>query len=65
MEGMHLDRILKEAGITQAELVRQIGLKQPSVSKWRGRGIPLGRVPDVARITGIPASRINPKFRID
>lgn len=57
---MELQDILTKAKITQAELASRLGISQPSVSNWRKRGIPIARVIDVERVTGIHRSKLRP-----
>lgn len=48
---------------SQSELARALGITQGAVSQWLRAGeIPLGRVVDVSRITGIPLHKLAPKF---
>lgn len=57
---MELHILLKKAQLTQRELADRLGIKQPSISGWRKRGIPIERVPDIERVTGIPRREIRP-----
>lgn len=59
---MELHELLNQTGLTQRELADRLGIKQPSVSLWRKRGIPVERVPDIERVTGIPRSKLRPDF---
>lgn len=52
-----LQEAIKRAGSAN-ELARQIGVKPQAISQWKR--VPIGRVPDVARITGIPRETLRP-----
>ena len=56
-----LERALKAAGGTYS-LTRALGYASPSVvGNWRrAGGIPAARVPDVARVTGLPPDVLRP-----
>jgi antitoxin CcdA len=56
-----LERALKAAGGTYA-LTRALGYSSPSIiGNWRrAGGIPAARVPDVARVTGLPPEILRP-----
>lgn len=48
-------------GRTQSELARAIGVTQGAVSHWIVAGqIPVKRVPQIAKITGIPLAELRP-----
>lgn len=53
-----IERAIDAAGGVNA-LARAIGVKQPSVSRWRKVGVVgVEHVPDVAAFTGIPAHEL-------
>jgi len=55
-----IERAIDAAGGVNA-LARAIGVKQPSVSRWRKVGVVgVEHVPDVATLTGIPAHELRP-----
>ena len=55
-----IERAIDAAGGVNA-LARAIGIKQPSVSRWRKVGVVgVDHVPDVAALTGIPAHELRP-----
>ncbi|HHD0688595.1 transcriptional regulator [Citrobacter freundii] len=55
-----IERAIDAAGGVNA-LARAIGVKQPSVSRWRKVGlVGVEHVPDVAALTGIPAYELRP-----
>jgi len=47
---------------TQVEAAKRFGVTQKAVSNWVNKGIPLARVRQVERVTGIPAARLHPDF---
>ena len=54
---------LEQHELTQKEFAARLGLQQPSVARWlRRNSVPADRVPEVARITGLPYSRLNKVF---
>lgn len=57
---MELAELLVEAGISQTELARRLSLHQTSVNKWRSGGLPVRRLPAIAKATGIPLDRLLP-----
>ncbi|EJD6421896.1 MULTISPECIES: transcriptional regulator [Enterobacteriaceae] len=55
-----IERAIDAAGGVNA-LARAIGVKQPSVSRWRKVGVVgVDHVPDVSALTGIPAYELRP-----
>lgn len=47
---------------TQARVAQEFGVTQKAVSKWVNYGLPLKRVPQAVKITGIPAWKLRPDF---
>ncbi len=48
---------------TQDQLARKLGLSQGAISQWIVAGeIPIKRVLDVSRVTGIPANQLHSDF---
>lgn len=43
-----------------AALARAVGVTRFAVQQWKEAGIPAGRVPAVARLTGIPLHELRP-----
>jgi DNA-binding transcriptional regulator YdaS (Cro superfamily) len=55
-----LDRAISAFG-TQAAFADALGIKSPSVSEWRVRGvIPHDRCAEIERLTGVPRSELRP-----
>ena len=55
-----IERAIDAAGGVNA-LARAIGVKQPSVSRWRKVGVVgVDHVPDVSALNGIPAYELRP-----
>lgn len=55
-----LDDAIRIAG-SQSQLARDLRIKPAQVSKWLRDGrVPLGRVPAVSRLTGVPRHRLRP-----
>jgi DNA-binding transcriptional regulator YdaS (Cro superfamily) len=59
MKDEALKRAIKKAGNSQ-KLAEGLGIKPQAVSQWTQ--IPLGRVFDVERVTGIPHQELRPDF---
>jgi len=48
---------------TQQQLAQKLGVSQGAISQWITNGeIPIKRVRDVSRITGIPSNKLHPDF---
>ncbi|BEB99692.1 TPA: transcriptional regulator [Escherichia coli] len=55
-----IEKAIDIAGGVNA-LARAVGVKQPSVSRWRKIGlVGVEHVPDVSAVTGIPAHELRP-----
>lgn len=55
-----IERAIDIAGGVNA-LAREVGVKQPSVSRWKKVGVVgVDHVPDVAALTGIPTYELRP-----
>ncbi|HHR5552289.1 TPA: transcriptional regulator [Klebsiella aerogenes] len=55
-----IERAIDLAGGVNA-LARAVGVKQPSVSRWRKVGmVGVDHVPDVSAVTGIPPHELRP-----
>ena len=57
---MDLKALLKAAGAKQMDVAQKLGVSEPTMSRWVKNGIPAERVPDMARVTGIPAAKLRP-----
>ena len=55
----HWREAVKEAGGPEA-VADKLGIKRRTLFVWRKHGIPGDRVPDVSRVTGIPAAELRP-----
>jgi DNA-binding transcriptional regulator YdaS (Cro superfamily) len=55
-----LDLILKKVG-KKADLARLMNVKPQAITKWRDE-IPVKRVLELERLTGVPRHRLCPKF---
>ena len=48
---------------TQGDLAEKLGVSQGAISQWIANGeIPIKRVRDISRITGIPSAKLHPDF---
>lgn len=57
-----VDAAISAAG-SAAQLARMLGITDQAILKWRNKGeIPLSRVFDVERVTGIHRSVLRPDF---
>jgi hypothetical protein len=54
--------LLAERGIRPIELARKCDVDKGTVSRWNERGIPLVRVFQVEKETGIPREKLRPDF---
>jgi len=57
---MDLERVFREAGgVTR--IARHFGIHHSAVCQWRVRGeIPAERVPEIARLSGVPRHELRP-----
>jgi len=44
-----------------SQLAKILGIKPPSVAQWRKNGVPVQRVLEIERITGISRRELRPK----
>jgi DNA-binding transcriptional regulator YdaS (Cro superfamily) len=58
-KGIALDRFLSVRG-NQKELAAELGIQSQAISQWRQ--VPLNRVLEVERVTGIPREQLRPDF---
>lgn len=57
---MHPTQLIAKVGGVSA-LAAMLGLDHSSVSKWKKRDrLPVDRIPDISRITGIPRHELRP-----
>lgn len=57
---MTLYTLIRSVNVSPAELARRIGVDRANVSRWNCGRVPLDRVEDISRATGIPALMIRP-----
>lgn len=59
-QGCPLDLAIRAVG-TASNLAERLGISQQAVSKWKLKGeIPLQRLPDVAKASGVPLKLLLP-----
>lgn len=56
-----LTDLLKDKGMRPIDLARKLGVDKSTVSRWEDQ-IPLKRVFDIERETGIPRDKLRPDF---
>jgi DNA-binding transcriptional regulator YdaS (Cro superfamily) len=54
--------LLAEKGLRHADLARKLSVDKSTVTRWVERGVPLVRVFQIERETGIPREKIRPDF---
>lgn len=52
--------VLKNTSYTSADLARIFKLSRQAVSLWNKKGIPLKRVPEVSKLTGLSFHQLRP-----
>lgn len=57
---MSIQQRLRESGVKQADIARELGVSEGTVSKWLAGLLPADRLADFARVTGIPAAELRP-----
>lgn len=62
MAERNLDLLLAEKGLRLADLARRCRVDKSTATRWADKGIPLIRVPEVERETGIPREKLRPDF---
>lgn len=60
MKETRLSQLLKAKDMRLIDLARSLGVDKSLVTRWAQKEIPLQRVPDVERETGIPAATLRP-----
>jgi hypothetical protein len=58
----HLYPLLAERGIRPIELARSLHVDKSTVTRWDENGVPLVRVFQVEKETGIPREKLRPDF---
>ena len=58
----HLTSLLKDRGLRLIDLARLLEVDKGTVTRWGQKTVPLGRVFDVERVTGIPREKLRPDF---
>lgn len=56
-----LTELLKDKGLRPIDLARKLDVDKSTVSRWEDQ-IPLKRVFDIERETGIPRSKLRPDY---
>lgn len=64
MQRPYLKILLRERGLRLIDVARGLGVDKATVTRWACKGIPPGRVNDIASITGIPAADLRPDLAI-
>jgi hypothetical protein len=60
----NLAELLRHRGKNLSDLARALRVNKATVSRWNEKGVPLKRVADVEKKTGIPACDIRPDFAL-
>lgn len=60
MNDTRLSQLLKTKDMRLIDLARKLGVDKSLVTRWAQKEIPVARLPDVERETGIPASVLRP-----
>ena len=59
-EKANLTSLLNERGMRPIDLARLLEVDKSTVSRWAEDGVPLHRIVDVERVTGIPRANLRP-----
>lgn len=62
MNDTRLAQLLKTKDLRFIDLARKLGVDKSLVTRWAQKEIPLSRVFDVERETGIPREELRPDF---
>lgn len=62
MEKCNLELLLAEKGHRLSDLAKKCGVYRSTVTRWADRGIPLVRVFQIEKETGIPREKLRPDF---
>lgn len=58
-----VDKAIEAIGGNVAELARRLGIRRQAITQWKASGVvPVGRVLDVERETGVARHVLNPRF---
>jgi DNA-binding transcriptional regulator YdaS (Cro superfamily) len=60
MRHMSLSKHLRRPGVTAVSIAQQMGVSHTSVLRWAAGSVPVKRLPELARVTGIPARDLRP-----
>ncbi len=60
MKETRLSQLLETKDMRLIDLARALEVDKSLVTRWAQKEIPLGRVPEVERATGIPAAVLRP-----
>jgi len=60
-----LTLLLAEKGLRHADLARICSVDKSTVTRWVERGVPLVRVFQIEKKTGIPREKIRPDFFVE
>ncbi len=52
--------LLKARGLRLADLATRLEVDKATVTRWAQKSVPVGRVSDVSRVTGIPVEKLRP-----
>ena len=62
MNETRLTQLLKVQGLRLIDLARKLEVDKGTVTRWSIKEVPLGRVFDVERVTGISRQELRPDF---
>lgn len=62
MNETRLTTLLKAQGLRLIDLARKLEVDKGTVTRWSIKEVPLTRVFDVERVTGIPREELRPDF---
>jgi hypothetical protein len=62
MTTAELKVLLAEYGLRPTDLARKCDVKKSTVTRWGENGIPLARVFQIEKETGIPREKLRPDF---
>jgi DNA-binding transcriptional regulator YdaS (Cro superfamily) len=62
MTNHRLSELLRDRGLKLVDLARKLGIDKGTVTRWGQKGVPVNRVLDVERETGIPRQDLRPDF---
>lgn len=62
MNASSLTNLLKAKGLRHVDLARKLGVDKSMVTRWAQKTVPLTRVFDIERETGISREQLRPDF---